>query len=364
MAGKDKYWEKYTNLQRVKHALIREYLNGWFPKLGFWSGRILYLDTYAGAGEHTKGEKGSPVVALSTFLGHKSRDAILENSEVIFHFFEIDQRNVEALKKVVEQSGELPRRVMVRIHEADCENVLEALLDGLDKDGKRMAPAFAFVDPFGFKIQYGLLARLMKYEHVEVFVNVIWYELGIATRSAPKGKGKVGRETLDYIFGGEQWCERITAEPDEERLRQTLAFIKDILGARWMTSVEMLNEKNRPQHVLAYFTNHPDGRDLMKSAMWKHCRAVNAGFVARKAEPGLELFPGEAPDLSDLTKLVVAALQGGPLRWSDLSDVVGDTPVWMDRHLRSVLIALRNEKRIECGGGHLGPKHNQLIRLK
>jgi hypothetical protein len=28
------YWGDYTNLQHVKHELIREYLNGWFPKLG------------------------------------------------------------------------------------------------------------------------------------------------------------------------------------------------------------------------------------------------------------------------------------------------------------------------------------------
>ena len=46
------YWSEYTNLQHVKHALIREYLKGWFPKLGFWSGRIVYLDTHAGRGRH------------------------------------------------------------------------------------------------------------------------------------------------------------------------------------------------------------------------------------------------------------------------------------------------------------------------
>lgn len=45
------YWAEYTNLQHVKHALIQEYLKGWFPKLGFWSGRIVYLDTHAGAAD-------------------------------------------------------------------------------------------------------------------------------------------------------------------------------------------------------------------------------------------------------------------------------------------------------------------------
>jgi len=54
------YWDEYSNLQKVKHDLIREYLNGWFPKLGLWSGRIVYFDTHAGRGRHMSGQEGSP----------------------------------------------------------------------------------------------------------------------------------------------------------------------------------------------------------------------------------------------------------------------------------------------------------------
>jgi three-Cys-motif partner protein len=58
------YWTEYTNLQKVKHDLIRNYLGGWFPKLGFWAGRVVYFDTHAGRGAYTTGELGSPLVAL------------------------------------------------------------------------------------------------------------------------------------------------------------------------------------------------------------------------------------------------------------------------------------------------------------
>jgi len=63
-----KYWKEYTNLQHVKHSLIRNYLNGWFPMLGSWAGRILYFDTHAGRGKHKGGQKGSPLVALDCVL--------------------------------------------------------------------------------------------------------------------------------------------------------------------------------------------------------------------------------------------------------------------------------------------------------
>jgi hypothetical protein len=46
------YWEQYGPFQRVKHELIRCYLNGWYPKLGTWARRVLYVDTHAGRGRY------------------------------------------------------------------------------------------------------------------------------------------------------------------------------------------------------------------------------------------------------------------------------------------------------------------------
>lgn len=41
------YWEEYGPFQRIKHDLVRCYLNGWFPKLGAWAGRVLYYYGFA-----------------------------------------------------------------------------------------------------------------------------------------------------------------------------------------------------------------------------------------------------------------------------------------------------------------------------
>ena len=70
------HFEDYSNLQHTKHKIIREYLNGWFPKLGFTSGEILYLDTHSGPGRYRTGEHGSPLVAIKAFLNHQARDRI------------------------------------------------------------------------------------------------------------------------------------------------------------------------------------------------------------------------------------------------------------------------------------------------
>ncbi|MFV2045518.1 MAG: three-Cys-motif partner protein TcmP, partial [Anaerolineales bacterium] len=53
-----------------KHKVLRGYLDAWFPILGTWSGRILFIDGFAGPGEYRGGEQGSPQIALDALLKH------------------------------------------------------------------------------------------------------------------------------------------------------------------------------------------------------------------------------------------------------------------------------------------------------
>ena len=132
------YWSEYTNLQHVKHALIREYLKGWFPKLGFWSGRIVYLGTHAGRGRHAPGQAGSPVMAIDTLLSHTYRDRILQKSEVMFFLIEHDPENVDLLRAEVVALGKLPARVQVHISCDDCFTQMERILSNLEEKGKKI----------------------------------------------------------------------------------------------------------------------------------------------------------------------------------------------------------------------------------
>jgi hypothetical protein len=88
------YWDDYSNLQHVKHELIKEYLKGWFPKmlLGPTGCRqLLYIDTHAGRCKYRTGQQGSPLVALTTLLEHTSCPQMLQNAKVYFHFIEGDE---------------------------------------------------------------------------------------------------------------------------------------------------------------------------------------------------------------------------------------------------------------------------------
>ena len=139
------YWSDYSNLQRIKHNLIRCYLGGWFAKLGSWAGRVLYFDTHAGRGKHLSGELGSPLVALTTLLEHQALERLLQNSNFSFFLIEKDDDNLRHLKEEIETLGKLPKGIHVQAMAGDFTERLEEVLRFLKDNRSRISPAAATV---------------------------------------------------------------------------------------------------------------------------------------------------------------------------------------------------------------------------
>lgn len=99
-----------------------------------------------------------------------------------FFFIERDRDNLNALKNELARIGNLPAGVHVHTSEGDAYDVLANIVERLRESGDTMAPAFIFVDPYGFKVPGDLLGRLLGARHVELFINVIWRELDMAIR--------------------------------------------------------------------------------------------------------------------------------------------------------------------------------------
>jgi three-Cys-motif partner protein len=221
------YWDEYTNLQQVKHDLIRCYLGGWFAKLGFWAGRVIYLDTHAGRGKYKSGHLGSPLVALDTLLNHRARDQLLMKSEFRFLFIERDADNLKRLKQEL-TARHLPPNVYVDPHCGDAFAVIEQIV----RNTQGIAPAFVFVDPYGFKVPARTLRDLLSAGRIELFVNVIWRELDMAIKQALSGASPGMAATLTEIFGGENW-RNVTADDLDERADLAVRLLARTIGDRW-----------------------------------------------------------------------------------------------------------------------------------
>ena len=360
-----RYWEEYTNLQKVKHDLIREYLNGWFPKLSRWSGRVVYFDTHAGRGTHATGDLGSPLIALTTFLQHSFRDRILQDCEVVFYFIERDDENRKALEDEIRQVGSLPKNVVIETEAEDSFDVMQKIVGKLRQEGQILAPALIFIDPYGFKVPGRLLRDLMSFPRVEIFINVIWRELDMAIAQGKKqieqrSPGGIA-DALNKIFDGLPWHERIISNESDNRADQTVRIFRDMVNAKWPTYIKMLGYNKATRYLLLHLSNHDAGRDLMKECMWKVC--PDGGYYARKIDnpDQLTLITPE-PDLTPLRHWLIRILTSRSIKYNDLIERLREEP-WLKTQLNKVIRELRNDGRIlaDTGGRRFAFSNNPLL---
>lgn len=92
-----------------KHEILRHYFQAWLPILGHTHARLLYIDAFAGPGEYTGGEDGSPVVILTA-----ARDHVLKlKSELLCLFVESEEDRYQHLMGY--RSIRIPHAVYERV---------------------------------------------------------------------------------------------------------------------------------------------------------------------------------------------------------------------------------------------------------
>ena len=131
-----------------KHLVLRSYLDAWLPILGSWTKRILFIDGFAGPGEYKGGEDGSPVIAMRALVEHTAKKAI--GAKVGFLFIEKEDGRAEHLAEVVEHwNPKLPDGSQAAVITGQFDETMSGVLDRIDEQNRRLAPAFVMIDPFG-----------------------------------------------------------------------------------------------------------------------------------------------------------------------------------------------------------------------
>ncbi len=351
------YWQEYTNLQHVKHALLRRYLGGWFPILSKWKGRVVYIDCHAGRGLHAGGQKGSPLVALDTLITHHYLPSILQNVEVYFLFIEGDADNKTELEAHL-RGNPLPEKIKVEIVCEDYEMVVQSIVDHLRSNNLKMAPAFVFVDPYGFSLSMKLLAQLKAFERCELFVNFMWRYVDMAIANSTQ------EENMDALFGCREWRDlRLIAEA-QDRCEAAIQLFQKGLGARYITWIKMLGDNRAIKYALIHATNHPKGRDLMKEAVWSV--APEGSFVARVADnPQQEFLIQLEPDLTPLTDWLWHKYRGHAVRCQEIENELVST-IYLPKHFHKVARTLRDNEEIEFTGyeGRFSFGQNPMIEFR
>lgn len=250
---------------RAKHEILQNYLKAWFPILSKWEERIIYLDGFAGPGIYSGGEYGSPMIALQTAVEHKLREYF---KEIMFFFIEKNSNRAKVLTEVLKQRfPSLPENIKYIVLGTEFAPTLEQVLNELEERGAKLAPTFAFLDPFGFTgFPMELIRRMMSYDKCEVLITLM---AGFFRRFLDK----LREPALNGLFASQEWKKARYIKDPDKRLRFLLDLyerqLKNVGGAKYVRSFGMIGPHNQPVYYLVYGTRHWKGLEVMKGAMCK-----------------------------------------------------------------------------------------------
>ena len=159
----------------------------------------MFIDAFAGPGEYLDGEPGSPVIALRALIDHRAESQI--HSEVIYRFIENDVARCEHLEAVLAGfAAELPPRCTYEVINSTFDETLTEVLDRIDEQRTRLAPAFVMIDPFGVSgTPMNTIKRILTNPKSEVYVSFMFREIN-------RFAGHPSFEShLDDLFGCLEW---------------------------------------------------------------------------------------------------------------------------------------------------------------
>lgn len=274
--------EKLKPHTAAKHAILRGYLQAWFPILQRYNGRIVFIDGFAGAGKYEGGEAGSPIITLDALLNHFSFEQWKTKNFTLL-FCEPDSSRYPVLEQTFNDykkrlDGGIPDNVKVNLIDEPFEDVANQILNRLEKRSRRLAPTFAFLDPFGVKgLPLGIICRLLTFERCEVLLNLAVKNMARFTKT-PEFEPHLTR-----MFGDDRWRQILDFEAKERPrrlLRLYVDSLRDSCDFHFTWTFEMIS-RGTTSYYLVYGTRHIKGLEVMKDVMWKVDPSGNFRFSSR-----------------------------------------------------------------------------------
>ena len=255
----------------AKHEILRRYLGAWFPIMSKWNRRIIFFDGFAGPGIYEGGEAGSPLIALQVLINHHLFASFGAGTEYQFLFCESDRRRFASLEQQLydykqQLGGRWPDNVRVQCTSDPFDETATGILDFLESRGSKLAPTFAFVDPFGVSgLPMELLARLVRSPKCELFINMI---MNTAKRFATSG---IIDRKLEELFGTDEYvnAEGLTGRRPDNVLARSLCRSAIRCSGHELRAIFRDGECRRPYQLLSLLCNarhrgpaRDEGRDV------------------------------------------------------------------------------------------------------
>lgn len=347
----DTTWELQPHTE-AKHQLYTHYLAGWWAKLlqtpQFT--KITYVDAFAGPGNYSDGEPGSPIIAIRDLLAHRQATNLTRDRARVILIEREPPRYRQLLanlSKVFGPLDQLPAHVETHNTEAD-----PGALDALSALGSWGSPMLINYDSWGsVNVPLATMKIIAASRSSEVLItfNPQWFSRHALNQL----------EFTDKVFGSRERWLGFTHLPDDKTDPQArrdfwLTAYSDALrsaGFKYTTRFSIVPNHGNPL-ALVFGTNHTAGIEVMKNAMWKVDPKDGSSFRdPRKSTYNPDqstLFDytpatGHTPDAELLGYVQDFVDQVGACTVNDIREwLLVETSRWLPRHARDAVLHLRD----------------------
>lgn len=259
----------------LKLDIIRKYARAYTTILTNYKLLPIYIDGFAGAGEHisrTTGEKikGSPLEAF---------DARPPFSE--FYLVDLEGTRADALRSLA--TG----RVDTQVYHGDCNKVLlEKVFPAVSRD--RLKRALCILDPYGLHLDWEVMDAAAKTGQIEIFLNfpVADMHRNVFWRN-PAGVDPRDIERMNRFWGDDSWnatvyttkptlFEDVTVKEADSTRAIAKAFqhrLKEKAGFRFVPEpAPMCNSKGAVVYYLFFASPNKTADKIVSDILNKHRR--------------------------------------------------------------------------------------------
>lgn len=335
----------------VKHLLLQRYLDAWFPILGTRHNRLIYIDGFAGPGSYAGGEKGSPILAIESALGHLKKGTVRKETKVLFLFVERDYERASHLESTI-QAMKLPKTFETYVERSDFHSVFVQFLDPSGLGSSQLAPTFALIDPFGFSgIPMDTMTSLLSNPRCELLINLMVEPIN---RFLNHPNASV-RSHIAMTFGTDDVNRIVKSTGDRIEALLTLYRRQLSTAGKYIGRFDMKPRRNTPNYSLFFASNHPLGFEKMKEAMWRTDQKSGSEYRGGNSMTDMyDLFGHE-----DLEDAIFDKFSDTTVPFNDVADFVIEETAYLPKHLRSVLQRLETSGRLIVSMSDGGKRRGQ-----
>ena len=324
------FW-KYEEQTKIKHLIFATYFDKWIKILGKRN-RLNYFDCFAGCGAYIDENKniyyGSPILAA---------EKMKENKEHLFRkvnmiIIEKDEENLKNLEKIFQYKK---LDVNIKPLHGDFDKAINSILSNNEKE---FNPSFFFIDPFGFKINFKTIEKIMKVTKSEVLINFMY-------NSVNRFLIDNNESTLNKLFNCEDWkkYKNTTINREKEIVKLYRDQLKQI--ADFVISCRVcFPTKKRTYYYLYHLTKHVLGCSVMKSCIAQHCK----GRLEYLGSGGGQMTFNDIPELriNEIEKYILNKYHEIKKEYIQLIRENIDNTSFLESEIREALKTLEKEDKV------------------